>query len=153
MIFSKFVNAYKEIGQAGFIICSIACLFVSGGFALYKVISTMMHNQQQVIEIVVRQDVTHLSKLALCHHIALAKLLFAHLHLGIFVALPNHFAPMNAAAVDGAAVVEYYAFNHISLKCIFVFFSLPSNICPQPPRRQIGCRSARDGLSCTQALS
>ena len=57
MIFSKFVNAYKEIGQVGFIICSIAFLFISGGFALYKVISTMMHNQQQVIEVLVHNQI------------------------------------------------------------------------------------------------
>lgn len=57
MLFSKLVNAYKEIGQAGFIICSIAFLFTGGGFAFYKVMSTMMHNQQQVIEVLIRNQI------------------------------------------------------------------------------------------------
>jgi hypothetical protein len=67
--------------------------------------------EQQVVEIVLRQYVTRSCKFAFGSHVAVAELFFGYFDFGFAVSVPDDFAPVNTAAVECAAIVEYYSLN------------------------------------------
>ena len=72
------------------------------------------------MEIVVRENVTHLCQLALGKDVAFAELLLGYSHVGIAISVPYNFAPVNATAVDSTAVVENYTFKIVDVIHIVV---------------------------------
>ena len=72
--------------------------------------------EEKVMEIVAGEDVAHTGELTLGEYVGVAEHGFRDGYAAGAVSVPYYFAPVDAAAVDSAAVVENYAFYRFHVR-------------------------------------
>jgi hypothetical protein len=77
-------------------------------------------DEQEVVEVVMREDVAHAGQLTLGMNVGFAEGFLVNRDAALAVSVPDYLAPVNAAAVDCAAVVKNYSFDfsifHLSVR-------------------------------------